>query len=400
MDECEDVILDYNASKACREEDKSIRYAALTDSRFILSAKREISKVFGVSEFEILKGNSEKLLIFDVLKNEIVERKINVKNLVFADYAVPIDFEATIKNRENIAKAIKWLIEKILDREGKPKFKIEIKKLDFKSEMKAKDLEVVLGKSVEEDGFVADMLKPDMIIFVVLGEKTVVWHMAAQDSWAKLDYYRFGKEKKISRAEFKIKEAMEFFDIDTANAKKALDIGSAPGGWANYLASKGMQVVAVDNALLDYGQLEKNGKILVISSKTDKQIKKIGGKNLAVADSLPAESPEHIDYRIIHLKENADLSTGSNKILKKLAPFDILTIDVNREPKETAELANSLAGLLATNATLVITIKLMKMSINRYMEEVAEEISKNYKSIIFKKLPHNKKELTVFAKTK
>ena len=57
--------------------------------------------------------------------------------------------------------------------------------------------------------------------------------------------------EQISRAEFKLLEALEVFDVALPSQELALDLGSAPGGWTRLLLEAGMQVVAVDPAKLD-----------------------------------------------------------------------------------------------------------------------------------------------------
>lgn len=57
--------------------------------------------------------------------------------------------------------------------------------------------------------------------------------------------------EQISRAEFKLLEALEIFHLDLPAAGDALDFGAAPGGWTRILAERGLDVLAVDPASLD-----------------------------------------------------------------------------------------------------------------------------------------------------
>jgi len=64
--------------------------------------------------------------------------------------------------------------------------------------------------------------------------------------------HRFRKEEEqISRAEFKLMEALAVFGLSLPTAGTALDIGAAPGGWTRILAARGLKVDAVDPAELD-----------------------------------------------------------------------------------------------------------------------------------------------------
>ena len=64
--------------------------------------------------------------------------------------------------------------------------------------------------------------------------------------------HRFKKEDdQISRAEFKLLEAMSVFGFEFPTQGLALDIGASPGGWSRVLASRGLKVDAVDPGDLD-----------------------------------------------------------------------------------------------------------------------------------------------------
>lgn len=70
--------------------------------------------------------------------------------------------------------------------------------------------------------------------------------------------HRFKRDEgQISRAEFKLLEALDVFALSFSISQfgssggKALDLGAAPGGWTRVLRQMGMRVVAVDPADLD-----------------------------------------------------------------------------------------------------------------------------------------------------
>jgi hypothetical protein len=88
------------------------------------------------------------------------------------------------------------------------------------------------------------------------------------------------------------------------------------------------------------------------------------------------------------------------RLLDKLGKFDMLTIDTNTAPLESASIANRLAGFLADNAVLVMTIKLISKAFSKHISEAVALLSKNYTSIKVKKLPHNRQEVTLVATKK
>jgi len=178
--------------------------------------------------------------------------------------------------------------------------------------------------------------------------------------------------------------------------KMALDIGAAPGGWSHYLLQHGIKVVAVDNALLDYKKFGYGKKILVITNEEEKPV--LG--NIA---NIPlrgfGEEVEIGAYELIHLKTGvADERIAG--LLGKLGKFDMLTIDTNTSPLESASIANRLARFLANNALLVMTIKLISKEFSKHIFEAVEEISESYGFVKVKKLPHNRQEVTLFATKK
>jgi len=60
----------------------------------------------------------------------------------------------------------------------------------------------------------------------------------------------YGEEPAVSRAEFKLREAIHKFDVSIEKCQ-ALDLGAAPGGWTKVLADAGVEVTAVDPGELD-----------------------------------------------------------------------------------------------------------------------------------------------------
>lgn len=106
-----------------------------------------------------------------------------------------------------------------------------------------------------ETGAPLDVRQPRQVLSVVLcadtgwlgvspvGENYSAWAGGCR---------RFLREKdQVSRAEFKLLEALETFDVRLPASGTALDLGAAPGGWTRVLRGRGLSVVAVDPAGLD-----------------------------------------------------------------------------------------------------------------------------------------------------
>ena len=72
--------------------------------------------------------------------------------------------------------------------------------------------------------------------------------------WAHGGEYDF-----VSRAEFKLIDALETFGIDLTGCTAALDLGAAPGGWTKALSERGLRVDAVDPVSLDASVAARKG---------------------------------------------------------------------------------------------------------------------------------------------
>ncbi len=108
---------------------------------------------------------------------------------------------------------------------------------------------------VEETGAIEDIKKPQIIVSILctmyqgyIGISTVEENLSAWPGGAR----HFAQiPEQISRAEFKLLEALEYFNISLDAGAHVLDLGAAPGGWTRLLLDAGMDVVAVDPANLD-----------------------------------------------------------------------------------------------------------------------------------------------------
>lgn len=115
----------------------------------------------------------------------------------------------------------------------------------------------------EETGAVEDIKKPQVIVSILctmyqgyVGISTAEENLSPWPGGAR----HFAQTpEQISRAEFKLLEALEYFDISLEPGKRVLDLGAAPGGWTRLLLEAAMQVVAVDPAHLDQRLIRRKG---------------------------------------------------------------------------------------------------------------------------------------------
>lgn len=229
-----------------------------------------------------------------------------------------------------------------------------------------------LDESVSKDNVLADCLKyfrennikinpkeASKIIGLVIFQSKVYFGVSkikeSLSSWP-LGECRFKyEEEQVSRAEFKLLEALEYFNIDLSGYKNALDLGASPGGWSRVLLNKGMNVVAVDPAELDESLIEN--------------------KNL------------------YHFRGLSQDFFRRNK-----SKFDIVVNDMKMDTKKSIQITEEAMRYLNKNGVVIMTLKLNP---NREFEEVKEcmkIISEKYIVVGVHQLFHNRSEATVVFK--
>ncbi len=346
-------------------------YITLNSSKFIdfeyqelrqlLEHDVSIDRNFGIISFEAGREQAE----------ELFEKSIFVNNMLHVAKIVDIT-------------SCEDLIEPLAELAGQKTFRLEVKKIKTGIAGNAKSVEVCLGEDMEEKGCKADLDNKEILLGVVIaGSKAYIGEIAGKH----LDYFRFSKYQ-INRAEAKIAEAFEFFHIKNQALGKALDLGAAPGGWTGFLLSKGYTVVSVDSAKLQYDKLAQYGRILVIGSKDAQASGSI--------DFCRIENIHDIDtsaYALIHIMEPYQ---QCKSLVESMGMFDLLAVDTNTSPEESASFIKSLLPLLGRNALTIATLKLVDFEIEKHIRKVEDEIGSEC-HLRFKWLPHNRKELTMLA---
>ncbi len=159
-------------------------------------------------------------------------------------------------------------------------------------------------------------------------------------------------ERPISRAELKLREAIERFGLSLPPDGRALDLGAAPGGWTRVLAERMAEVVAVDPGGLDQRVL-----------------------------ALP--NVVHLHARVEELSVDA------------LGHFDLATNDMNLAPVVSAELMVRVAPLLAPGGVAIMTVKFPTRRRRQHVREAAAVLAAAYEDIRAAPMPHNARETTL-----
>ena len=225
--------------------------------------------------------------------------------------------------------------------------------------MEAQHLKREMQTYFESKGFKLQVSHPTLVVSVFCTEERIMLGLshAAQNlsDWTGgMRKYAFRPET-ISRAEFKLLEAIEYFSIRLPTDGLAVDLGAAPGGWTRILLENGMRVIAVDPANL--------------SSKLDKH------PNLTHFRGLAQN----------FLKENA-------------SHIDVLVNDMKMDTLKSVSIMNEMSSSIKDGGLAIITFKLPQSKKTAVLNKGLALLSKKYSVKYVKQLFHNRSEITVIAR--
>jgi 23S rRNA (cytidine2498-2'-O)-methyltransferase len=228
-------------------------------------------------------------------------------------------------------------------------------------------LNQALAEAIAEETGAIEMVKKPQIVVSILCTmyKAYIGISPAEENisgWPGGARHYAQTNEQISRAEFKLLEALETFGITLPETGKALDLGAAPGGWTRLLLEgTELQVTAVDPANLD--------------------------KRLAHQRRL-----DHYRGYAEHYLEDA---------LRRHMKFDIIVNDMRMDAREAARLLAQAAGCLRADGIVISVFKLPHTTdeINplNTLKEALRTLERNYDIVQAHQLFHNRQEVTVVA---
>src|SRR3989338_2756296 len=218
-------------------------------------------------------------------------------------------------------------------------------------EKNSRDIEVQVGTKLEQDGFIVDRKNPTAVILLTLAQNTAfITKSKPTKNPSNTDTNANDNEEIINRSQLKLREAINYFNLDLQNVKTALDIGAAPGGFSNELSKRGIKVTAID--------------------------------------------PENLNPTLANDKNIQYLQIRAEDFAPK-EKFDMLVNDMNLHPRESAGIMLVLSKFIKPKAQCVMTIKCPSRNVFHYIDTVKELLKKDFKDFKFKHLPHNKMEITM-----
>ncbi len=217
----------------------------------------------------------------------------------------------------------------------------------------------------EETGAVESIKKPQVVISLLCTlEKAYLGISLTSDNlsdWPGGARHFANLPEQISRAEFKLLEALEVFGVTLPSPGLALDLGAAPGGWTRILLEAGMQVVAVDPAKLD------------------------------TRLSKPSRLEHYRGYAEDYLEE----------ALKRHRKFNVITNDMRMDAREAARLLVQANACLLSDGFIISVLKLPHETYEidplKNLYEALRLLQRHFAIVQARQLFHNRQEVTVLT---
>lgn len=217
----------------------------------------------------------------------------------------------------------------------------------------------------EETGAVESIKKPQIVVSVLCtaGKAYLGISLAKENlsDWPGGTRHFAQTPEQISRAEFKLLEALEIFGLSLPNKGRVLDLGAAPGGWTRLLLEAGLQVMAVDPANLD-----------------------------------PRLKGQH---GLEHYRGYAE--TYLEEAINTRQRFDIIVNDMRMDARDAARLLGQAASCLRNDGFVLSVFKLPHATreINPLttLQHALSLLERNYGIVQARQLFHNRQEVTVIT---
>jgi 23S rRNA (cytidine2498-2'-O)-methyltransferase len=218
------------------------------------------------------------------------------------------------------------------------------------------DVNMLLSDIFVQRGVRIDVRRPEQVVSVILTHEVgyIGLSLSADNisDWAG-GARRFKRDDdQISRAEFKLLEALDVFGMSLPPGGHALDLGAAPGGWTRVLRNHDMTVTAVDPGDMDL--------------------------NLA-------RDP---DVRHIRKIAQSHLRSTSEK-------YDVIVNDMRMDAAYSARVIVAASRNLAKGGWALMTLKLPSGGMGYAATDALEILSDRYSIIGARQLFHNRNEVTV-----
>ena len=217
-----------------------------------------------------------------------------------------------------------------------------------------------LAQEIEAKGNVVDVKEPQQIISIY--ETSTDVYLGFGDEYQNLSTYKAGQPhfsknyEFVSRAEYKLLEAINLCKIDLSKFKLGADLGAAPGGWTKVLASHNINTHAIDPASLA-PDIKAMTNVKHFRMTTQEYLQKYNYKD-----------------------------------------FDIIVNDMKMDIFPSTQIIMDFYPRLAPNGYVIMTFKLSKNFKYNEILSCINTLKKKYTLLLARQLFHNRSEITVVLK--
>ncbi|HCI80244.1 MAG TPA: hypothetical protein DHW02_11210 [Ktedonobacter sp.] len=229
--------------------------------------------------------------------------------------------------------------------------------------------QALAGAFAEETGAVEAIKKPRVIVSILCTPSKGYIGISTADenlsSWTGGEQHFAQIQEQISRAEFKLLEALDVFNLSLPSSGTVLDLGAAPGGWTRILLEAGLNVIAVDPARLDI-RLERR------------------------AEQRP---------RMEHYRGYAE--EYLTEAIRRKQTFDIIVNDMRMDARDAARLLAQASRCLHDDGFIVSVFKLPHATPEMHpltiLKDAIRLLHTAYGVVQVRQLFHNRQEVTAVA---
>ena len=286
--------------------------------------------------------------------------KLNGKNLIFIRHIFPVH---SITNHHNSTDVIEnFVVNEFLDSEmsdvsDKSKsFSVQCRVFSDESDLTPAKISKNISDLIISQGYTLNVSEPYQIISVLLDNSdfyigySLSKHNISDWNGGNIKFAK--DENVISRAEFKLLEAIVSFDLKKYLKNTAVDLGASPGGFTKILCDYCDKVYAVDPAVLDERVL-KNKKV-------------------------------------IHKKMTSQQFFRENN-----EQFNCITNDMKMDMYDSIDIIIDSHEYLEKDGIIIMTLKLPKNNQMKKVNKGLEILNKKYTILYARQLFHNRSEITV-----
>jgi len=281
-------------------------------------------------------------------------RLIFVRHIFPVEYVIPYDQIIQTQTED-----IGFMQEFISRMNKRQNFSVQIRTADDNKLYNPSAIKQQISDCFKFEGFTENKRYPEQIISVFISNDYAYIGLSQAEQnlsiWSGGMRHYAMREDTISRAGFKLMEALEAYPIAFKKGSIALDLGAAPGGWTKVLLDNGLRVVAVDPVQL---------------------------------------SP------VLQANENVEYYAGRahEYIKQSKTMFDLIVNDMSMNIMMSINFMLSLKHRLRGGGYMIITFKLTKHDRLNKINEGIRLLANDFDIVFIKQLFHNRSEVTAILR--